>query len=335
MKDRPIHIKAILFQLLGTVVRQHQLAEKKLKADIGCPLETPLFDFIQNLPKPAKRKQILSILEDLELKAVAKSIPDAAFLETIPYLISKNLRLGILSTISAKASQHVLRHFKSISSADMEVIISRDQFWQHAPEANLSDIAAEKMDVAVENLLIVSSSTSEIQAGQKAGAITVLFDPDRKSEPIAPGSDFQIQNIQELKNIVRLGTPLPTGKLPNDLLRDFLNQFWVADPTVLINPGVGEDIAAVDIESKEVLVLKSDPITFATSAIGQYAVLVNANDIATSGADPKWFLTTLFFPYGTTASQIRHVVNELKVFCQRWGITLCGGHTEITDAVAR
>jgi hydrogenase maturation factor len=217
----------------------------------------------------------------------------------------------------------------------MEVIISHDEFWQHAPEANLSDIAAEKMDVAVENLLIVSSSTSEIQAGQKAGAITVLFDPDRKSEPIAPGSDFQIQNIQELKNIVRLGTPLPTGKLPNDLLRDFLNQFWVADPTVLINPGVGEDIAAVDIESKEVLVLKSDPITFATSAIGQYAVLVNANDIATSGADPKWFLTTLFFPYGTTASQIRHVVNELKVFCQRWGITLCGGHTEITDAVAR
>lgn len=335
MKDRPIHIKAVLFQLLGTVVQQRQLAEKKLKADIGCPLETPLFDYIQNLPKPAKRKQILSVLEDLELKAVAKLIPDAAFLETIPYLISKNLRLGILSTISGKASRQVLRNFKSIPSADMEVIISRDEFWQHAPEANLSALAAKKMDVAVENLLIVSTSASEIQAGQKAGAITVLVNPDRISRPIGPNSDFEIQNIQELKKIVRVGTPLPTGKLPNDLLRDFLNQFQVADPTVLINPGVGEDIAAVDIESKEVLVLKSDPITFATNAIGQYAVLVNANDIATSGADPKWFLTTLFFPCGTTASQIRHVVNELKVFCQRWGITLCGGHTEITDAVAR
>jgi hypothetical protein len=70
MKDRPIHIKAVLFQLQGTVVQQGQLAEKKLKAGIGCPLDTPLFDYIQNLPKPAKRKQILSDLEDLELKAV-------------------------------------------------------------------------------------------------------------------------------------------------------------------------------------------------------------------------------------------------------------------------
>jgi hydrogenase maturation factor/beta-phosphoglucomutase-like phosphatase (HAD superfamily) len=335
MKDRPIHIKAVLFQLLGTVVQPGQLAEKKLKAGMGCPLETPLIDYIQNLPKPAKRKQLLSDLEDLELKAAAKLIPDAAFLETFPYLISKNLRLGIRSTISAKASRHILRSFRSIPAADMEVTISRDELWQYTPGANLIDIAAKKMDVAVENLLIVSTSASEIQAGQKAGAITVLVDPDRKSKSLARSGDFDIQNIRELKNIVRMGTPLPAGKLPNDLLGDFLNQFQVTDPAVLINPGVGEDIAAVDIESKEVLVLKSDPITFATDAIGQYAVLVNANDIATSGANPKWFLTTLFFPCGTTASQIRYVVDELAAFCRRWRITLCGGHTEITDAVAR
>jgi hydrogenase maturation factor len=324
MKDRPIHIKAVLFQLLGTMVQPGQLAEKKLKAGIGCPLETPLIDYIQNLPKPAKRKQLLSDLEDLELKAAAKLIPDAAFLETFPYLISKNLRLGIRSTISAKASRHILRSFRS----------SRDELWQYTSEANLIDIAAEKMGVAVENLLIVSTSASEIQAGQKAGAITVLVDPDRKSKPLARSGDFDIQNIRELKNIVRMGTPLPAGKLPNDLLGDFLNQFQVTDPAVLINPGVGEDIAAVDIESKEVLVLKSDPITFATDAIGQYAVLVNANDIATSGANPKWFLTTLFFPCGTTASQIRYVVDELAAFCRRWRITLCGGHTEITEIIA-
>jgi beta-phosphoglucomutase-like phosphatase (HAD superfamily) len=162
MKDRPIHIKAVLFQLQGTVVQQGQLAEKKLKAGIGCPLDTPLFDYIQNLPKPAKRKQILSDLEDLELKAVTKLNPDAAFLKTIPYLISKNLRLGIMSTISAKASRHVLRSFRSIPSADIEVIISRDDFWQHAPETNLIDIAAEKMGVAVENLLIVSTPFDRI-----------------------------------------------------------------------------------------------------------------------------------------------------------------------------
>jgi hydrogenase maturation factor len=41
------------------------------------------------------------------------------------------------------------------------------------------------------------------------------------------------------------------------------------------------------------------------------------------------------FPCGITASKIRYVVDELRAFCQQWDITLCGGHTEITDAVSR
>ena len=115
----------------------------------------------------------------------------------------------------------------------------------------------------------------------------------------------------------------------------FLNQFIFDDPSIIINPGVGEDTAAVNVDPEEVLVLKSDPITFATDSIGQYAVLINANDIATSGAKPRWLLTTLLFPSGVTPSEISCVFDELKTFCRKWDITLCGGHTEITDAVTR
>jgi hydrogenase maturation factor len=114
-----------------------------------------------------------------------------------------------------------------------------------------------------------------------------------------------------------------------------LKDFSFEDPALLIHPGIGEDTAALDVSSEEVLILKSDPITFATDAIGQYAVLVNANDIATAGADPRWLLTTLLFPIGVTPSFIWNIVWELIKFCRQWGITLCGGHTEITDAVTR
>lgn len=148
-------------------------------------------------------------------------------------------------------------------------------------------------------------------------------------------SDYTISNLGELKNIVRMGIPLPAGKFPNDLLKGILEKFASDDPSVIVSPGIGEDTAAVNVGGEEVLILKSDPITFATDAIGHYAVLVNANDIATSGAVPRWFLTTLLFPCGTTGSQICHVIYELQEVCSQWGITLCGGHTEITDAVTR
>jgi hydrogenase maturation factor len=132
-----------------------------------------------------------------------------------------------------------------------------------------------------------------------------------------------------------MGIPLEQGKLPNDMLENFLDQFQIEDPALLIQPGVGEDITAADISKEEVLVLKSDPITFATDAIGTYAVAVNANDLSTAGATPRWFITTLLFPVGSTGSKIWHVMKELNEVSQNFGILLCGGHTEITDAVTR
>ena len=87
--------------------------------------------------------------------------------------------------------------------------------------------------------------------------------------------------------------PLPAGKLPNELLGRFLKALDCRDPSVLVGPGVGEDVAAVSLAGEDTLVLKSDPITFATDAVGYYAMVVNANDLATCGAKPRWMLATL------------------------------------------
>ena len=40
-------------------------------------------------------------------------------------------------------------------------------------------------------------------------------------------------------------------------------------------------------------------------------------------------------PSYETPAEIRMVIQELKEYCRLWQITLCGGHTEITDAVTR
>jgi hydrogenase maturation factor len=182
---------------------------------------------------------------------------------------------------------------------------------------------------------MVGDYSIDIEAGNRAGAITVLLDNHLPKAGKDVPSDFTVEHLADIQKIVRHGRPLPGGKLPNDLLEEFLVQFGFDDPAVLTKPGIGEDTAAVDIREDEVLVLKSDPITFATEGIGKYAVLVNANDIVTAGATPRWFLATLMFPIGTSAFMIRDVMEELSTVCRSCRITLCGGHTEITDAVTR
>ncbi|MCP4689606.1 MAG: hypothetical protein GY859_16250, partial [Desulfobacterales bacterium] len=149
--------------------------------------------------------------------------------------------------------------------------------------------------------MVVGDYIFDIQAGAAAGAITVFLDSEKYHGPRPVISDHAITGLAELKGLIRQGLPLPAGKFPNDLLLEFFQKLPFDDPSVLVHPGVGEDAAAVDVRGEEVLVLKSDPITFATDAIGRYAVLINANDIATTGAIPRWFLTTLLFPCGVTA----------------------------------
>ena len=43
----------------------------------------------------------------------------------------------------------------------------------------------------------------------------------------------------------------------------------------------------------------------------------------------------MLFPVGTSAFSIHRVIARLSAVCRQWDVTLCGGHTEITDAVNR
>ena len=128
----------------------------------------------------------------------------------------------------------------------------------------------------------------------------------------------------------------PVGKLPLHVLADLLAKSTRADRRVLLGPGVGIDCAVIDLENGNCLVAKSDPITFATDEIGWYAVHVNANDVATTGALPRWFLATLLLPEGRCdAAMVESIFDQIAAACGEVGATLVGGHTEITFDIER
>ena len=118
------------------------------------------------------------------------------------------------------------------------------------------------------------------------------------------------------------------GKLPHKLLTEMLSKVSL-DDRVIIGPGIGIDAAVIDY-GERLLVAKTDPITFATDLIGWYAVNINANDIAVMGAEPKWFMATILLPQGTGEDTVRGLFDQITSACEDLGISLVGGHTEIT-----
>ncbi len=128
---------------------------------------------------------------------------------------------------------------------------------------------------------------------------------------------------------------LPVGKLPPELLARLLAHPSTPDARVRVGPAPGFDCAVVE-PGRDLLVLKSDPITFATEDIGWYLVQVNANDLATTGATPRWLLLTMLLPAGQTTSElVERVYGQVRAAGEALGISVIGGHTEITHGLDR
>ena len=127
----------------------------------------------------------------------------------------------------------------------------------------------------------------------------------------------------------------PIGKLPAKHLKELLANLPQRDERVLIGPQVGEDAAVIEIGDR-CLVVATDPITFATDHFGSYAVHVNANDVAVMGARPRWFFVVLLMPeHGTTAALVDAIMADVRATCDVLGVTVCGGHTEVTTHLDR
>lgn len=127
---------------------------------------------------------------------------------------------------------------------------------------------------------------------------------------------------------------MKAGKLPLDLLSRLLAGIPQDDPRVVVGPRAGEDAALIDFGDRY-LVAKTDPITFATDLIGWYVVQVNANDLAVMGATPRWLMATLLFPEGTQPDEVEEAFEQLVRASTELGITMVGGHTEVTYGLSR
>ncbi len=330
----PNQIKMILFDFDGTLTKPGALDFDEIKEAIGCPHEIPVLEYMRGITDPVRRQEVSDLLDMFELRGAQVSKPNAGAEAILPYLKNKGILIGILTRNTLKTVIRALENFEVARISDFDLVITRDDELKPKPHPEGILWAAEKMGINPEAMLMVGDFDFDMEAGRKAGAITVFLDNhDKKKTEVERA--FTISKLEDLKEIIKMGRPLPAGKLPNSFLKGLLSEFAFEDPSVLIGPAVGEDTAALDIQGSEVLVLKSDPVTFVTDSIGHYAVLVSANDIATSGAIPRWMLTTLLFPVGTSVLDVQRVMGDLYKTCRRHSITLCGGHTEITEAVRK
>lgn len=127
---------------------------------------------------------------------------------------------------------------------------------------------------------------------------------------------------------------MKVGKVPENVLkRSVFKQLHTKREEVILGAGVGEDCAAMQLMEDEVFVISTDPITGTAQDIGELAIQITVNDLASAGAEPIGVMLTILLPEQVEEADLKAVMEQVEEACERNRIQVMGGHTEVTTVV--
>jgi len=125
------------------------------------------------------------------------------------------------------------------------------------------------------------------------------------------------------------------SKFSLDVLEKRVFPFTITkDPDVLLGAVFGEDVALTRIGG-DILVSHVDPIVGAIGNIGWLAVHVACNDIATSGAPPRWILLLVLVPSLEDEDLLEQIMRDAERAARQSGTSIIGGHTGYSSGLSR
>ena len=195
MKTQIEAIKGVIFDLDGTLVSS-ELNFSLIKAQVGCPAEQDLLDYIEQLPSPYMREEAMNIVHQHELLDAqsAKLLPGVV--EAVKALQAKNIPMAIVTRNFDKAATLKLQN----NPLPIETVLTRtDAPAKPDPSALLT--VATQWEMPVDNVIYVGDYLYDIQAAHNANMRACLYAPD-----VTPGdaeqADFVIHAFDELVSLV-------------------------------------------------------------------------------------------------------------------------------------
>ncbi len=81
------------------------------------------------------------------------------------------------------------------------------------------------------------------------------------------------------------------------------------------------------------MIASMDPLTGAIERIGWLAVNINANDIATFGVEPSFFLSCILLSPDSNRKTVESICSQIDMAARELGMAITGGHCEVTPGL--
>lgn len=205
MKTGPL--RAVLFDFDGTLTLPGALDFPRIKAELGCPADRSILEFLESLEDSTLRERAERILcaHELDAAAASRERPSAGAL--IRYIRRHGLETGIITRNTRASVLRALENCRGFSLEDFSLLLTRESPVPVKPEPDGVRYAAQVFGTTPERLLVVGDYIYDIEAGNRAGASTAFLDALPARRFPVPEADYVVRDLAELRGIIaaRLG----------------------------------------------------------------------------------------------------------------------------------
>ncbi|KZN63519.1 hypothetical protein N473_17000 [Pseudoalteromonas luteoviolacea CPMOR-1] len=165
-------IKGIIFDLDGTLVTSN-LDFAMMKAQLGCPREEDLLEFINALPSPYMREEAMSLIHQHEMQDAhqAEFLPGVK--QAICELSNKGFPMAIVTRNFAKAAQIKLER----CNLPIDLILTRDDA-PAKPNPTALNLVAKQWGLPNSACVYVGDYLYDIEAANNANMVSCLYSPE-------------------------------------------------------------------------------------------------------------------------------------------------------------
>ena len=187
-------IRLIIFDLDETIIHNSipfSEIRKTIMEKIGSS-EKPvhLYEFLK-----AKGKNYLELLKKEELRRAKNSYPDRDLGFVIDVLVRRNINIAVLTRNSRKATMIALGKY----AEKFDAIITREDFFPPKPAPDAVFYLMEQFSARAEETVVVGDYDYDIEAGRRAGCVTVRIGDGE--------GDYNINKISEIITLPILPKP--------------------------------------------------------------------------------------------------------------------------------
>ena len=202
-KSRSPGLDADLFDFDGTLARP-AIDFPGLKRELGAPPGTLALEYVRSLASGDELDRAEEVLARFEMDAADRAEPNDGAEDAVRCLRELGLLVGIVTRNRLEIIERSLLGFPNLSPADFDVVVTRDDDVKVKPEPDQILLAASRLNVLPERTMMVGDFAVDVEAGHRAGAVTVhLLDPNDSAVPDHE-PDFRIDSLAELEAIVRM-----------------------------------------------------------------------------------------------------------------------------------